>query len=176
MEENKSKIQYIREDLKQERSEYLDERKLLVGAEHMAAASFDKAMMTLAAASLGFSLTIATSVAHNPKGIGLLYTAWIMFSLALIFVTVALHQSQKAFRKACDQLEIEYLRRVKPLEREFQQFFGLAINDDEMIEKSTVDDNHFAETTRLLNAFSVAFFIVGTVCLVAFSINNFPKP
>ncbi|WP_456425515.1 hypothetical protein [Rhodocaloribacter sp.] len=177
--EKEQQLHYIREDLKQERAEFLAERHLHIEAEHRSAASFDKAMMTLSAASLGFSLSFINSLASEPKGVGFLYTAWITFSLALVFVTVALYQSQQAFRTACDSLEAKYLERVKPLQSEFNRLFGIesmAEEGNEAMGRTVGIENSHAETVRTLNSFAVTFFVVGTVCLVVFSISNFPNP
>lgn len=93
----------------EERKEYLDERKLLVRAEHEVAQRLDKSLLTLSGGALGFSITFARQMAGDPVvHLWLLWTSWICFGLAIIVMLFSLWTSQCAFARQREIIDANY--------------------------------------------------------------------
>ncbi|TSA17857.1 hypothetical protein D4R75_11960 [bacterium] len=86
---------------------YLDERKLLIEALRESSQSFDKAMVTLASGSFGFTIAFLKDVAPRPfqNTLWLLASSWICFAFSLIVILLSFLFSQKACR---EQIEIAF--------------------------------------------------------------------
>lgn len=76
---------------------YLTERKQLLEGRLHDARSYDKWLLTLAAGSLGLSLTFLESIAGaNPTGSWLLVVGWSSLVLAMLLLMLAMRESVKA--------------------------------------------------------------------------------
>lgn len=134
------------------RNEYLDERKLLIDAEREQSRSFDKAMLTLSAGALALSLTYMADFVVSPSGQGLLYAAWILFSISLLATAWSFLISQSALRKQREILD--------------------AIHGDKR-RADRHSKNTLGRVTNCLNLCSVIAFTVAVAMLAAFAILNF---
>jgi hypothetical protein len=89
---------------------FADERMLLIDAEREGSRSFDKTLVTLAAGSLGFSLTYIQLLRPSAPVTGsvpLLVASWISLGLALMLIMISFLTSQAACRKQiaiCEKL------------------------------------------------------------------------
>jgi len=129
---------------------YLEERKQLISAERFTAQQFDKAILTLAAGSLGLSITFIKYLAPTPKQCSKNYLiiAWIFFSLSILFTLISFLTSQSACRR----------------QRE--------ILDNEIKQNESNSGNIYATVTNYLNWGSIIFFIFGTIFLIIFAGSN----
>lgn len=134
-----------------ERTEYLEERKLLVEAEREAAQSFDKFMVTLSAGAFGLSITFVRELIPSPRFLWLLQTAWGAFGLSLCAIVASFLLSQAALRRQRDILDRLY-------------------RDDE----AARDERNLPATiTGWLNWMCIALFCCGVVALVSFAVTNY---
>jgi hypothetical protein len=131
-----------------DRSEYLAERKLLIDAEAAAAASFDKAMLTLSAGALGLSVTFTKDLVKAPEAPWLLILAWVAYVASLMSTLVSFLLSQAAMRSRRDEWDASYGQCEKPPE------------------------NHLDRWTKCLNVGSILLFAAGTIVLIAYSAVN----
>lgn len=82
------------------REERREERRALLDADQDMSKAFDQAVLALAAAGLGFSLTLAKELAPARQAARwLLVSAWIGFLLALLLILVSFLTSQAALRR-----------------------------------------------------------------------------
>lgn len=164
--------QSVREDLKQLRAEYLDERKLLIGAEHSAIDSFSKAMLTLSATSLGFSLTLIRLVGGPVHFEGWLYAAWIFFAISVLTTVAAGFSSHKAHRASRVQLGQEYNVSARRLAKELEQPAETDAEPEPAME--IAEDTETAETIDFYNRCAFTCLGIGIACLLVFSFTNIP--
>jgi hypothetical protein len=135
-----------------QRTEYLEERKLLIQAEREASQSFDKAMITLSAGALALSITFIRQLAPTPRDHVFLYVAWIGFILALITILTSFLASQSALRKQRDVIGERY--------------------QDKFTDGPS--DGFFARLTNCLNWSSIVLFALGVASLTLFAVKNLP--
>lgn len=127
-----------------ERQEYLEERKFLIELENQQAKSFDKAMITLSASALAFSIAFVRDFTLKPKVECLLFVAWTGFIVALLTILLSFLFSQSALRKERNIRDIEYE------------------------EDPCKQCNFWAKATNVLNWLSIISFIVGIIFLALF--------
>jgi len=149
----------MQDDLNEKRyAIYSDERRLLIDAEREGSASFDKTLVTLAAGSLGFSLTYIQLLRPSaPTGgsVPLLILSWVFLGLSLMLIMVSFLTSQAACRRQieiCKELLLDERRDTpaKPLRRPL------------------------ATVTKILNWAALSALAVGLASLAAFAILNIP--
>lgn len=133
------------------RTEYLEERKLLVEAEREAAQSFDKFMVTLSAGAFGLSIAFVRELVPSPRFLWLLHSAWGAFGLSLCFIVASFLISQSALRRQRDILDESY-------------------RDDEAARS---ERNLPAVITGVLNWLSIALFGCGVAALISFAMINY---
>jgi len=135
---------------------YLDERKLLVDAEREQSRLFDRAILTLSAGAFGLSLTFIRQIVPNIKSGTMLFLiiAWASFCMSLLLTLISFLTSQYACRRQIEILGVEFL------------------NDNNDTKKEANLKNKEATCTKILNCFSLFFFIVGVISLAIFSIVN----
>lgn len=93
-----------------ERSEYLDERKLLIQLKDGTSQRFDQILTTLSSAALGFSILIVKDLLKTPgiKFQYLLIGAWIMWFASLLSVLISLLLSEHTISQMMDKADAEY--------------------------------------------------------------------
>lgn len=96
-----------------ERSEYLDERKIIIQLKDGASQRFDQILTTLSSAALGFSILIVKDLLKTPgiKFQYLLIWAWIMWFASLLSVLVSLLLSEHVLSRMLDNVDAEYQNR-----------------------------------------------------------------
>lgn len=180
------KSQLLRKDfeVKQQaalaRSEYRQDLIEAKATENRQIENFSKSMLAVSGVSLGFSLSYAEFVKEPYEVTGWLYSAWIFFSLSVVFTVLAFYHSSSAFR-----LEQERLRARLALEdwraleiynaykerRERSAEGPVSIQSDLLAETERVEEA--SECVRLLNQLSLGAFVIGLLGLIWFSIVNF---
>lgn len=133
---------------------YIDERKSLIDIMLKESLAFDKAILTLASGAFGLSFTFINQIIPNIKNgtIYLLKSAWISFGISILITLTSFLTSIFACKKGIKILEVEY------------------INDNR--NKKGKNINYMTIITICLNILSILSFIVGTLFLTYFSINN----
>jgi len=131
---------------------YLDERKSLNEAERESARSFDKAIITLSAGALGFSITFIRQIASDPRSdtLWFLAVAWVALGLALLAILFSFLLSQSAIRRQRDILDEEQENKT-PARQQV---------------------NVPAIYTNRLNWIAMGFFVIGVAFLAIFSFEN----
>ena len=121
---------------------YLDERKLLIDAEREGARTFDKALLTLASGSFGFTLAFLNVLVPEPVNSSKYYLliSWILFALSIVSILLSFLTSQKSCR---EQIDISYDIIVKGL------------NDKK--------GNKWGKYTDILNLLAISFLILAFV-------------
>lgn len=129
---------------------YIDERKALVDASRAQSKNFDKYILTLAAGTFGLSLLFIKQIVPNPQAdtLPLLFGAWGAFCVSIILTLISFLISMEA-----------QARQIQILE---SSFYGASHNQT----------NIYARWTKGLNWVSAAFFMVGVILLVIFSVLN----
>lgn len=120
------------------------ERDRLIRQHEAAAQSFDRAVMTLAAGSLGISLAFVHDIAPSPRCVSLLATAWALLAASLLAVLVSFLTSQAALRAYT------------------------AMYDD----RQEITRPRSSKWTQALNMIAAGLLISGIVALVWFAILN----
>ena len=164
---NLSEIEIKREDIRQIRQEYLDERRLYIQAEHKAVSGFARALLTLSAGALGFSLTFMRTAIEEPEYTGWLFATWVLFALSLLIITAALYSSHLAFREGRSILRANY----EATKQDYLQNFGKPPEDHVVTKADTT--NKAAEDTEHYNRLAFSCFIGGSVTLIIFVSLNF---
>ena len=139
---------------KNNREEYLEERKQLITSERDTVQQFDKAILTLAAGALAFSITFINQIAPQPKPYSIywLIIAWSFFCLSLLSTLISFLTSQAACKKQRDILDDEISKNSK--------------------KSNNTEENNAALWTDKLNKVSITFFILGVILLIVFSAMN----
>lgn len=133
-----------------ERSEYLDERKIIIQLKDGASQRFDQILTTLSSAALGFSILIVKDLLKTPgiKFQYLLIGAWIMWFASLLSVLVSLLLSEHVLSRMLDNVDAEYQN--KP------------------------SKSSWLETlTKYNNVVSLLCFFAGVLLFLIFIVNNF---
>lgn len=125
----------------------LEERKTLVEAGKESLQQFDKTILTLAAAALGLSISFIDKIAPKPipGTICYLIISWGCFCLSILLTLISFLTSYYACQK---QIEILFEQNNKQ------------------------GKNIYSNVTMWLNYISIAFFMLGVIFLIIFSILN----
>ena len=137
---------------------YLAERKLLIEAEREGAQAFDRAILTLAAGAFGLSLAFIKQIIPEgmiQESLAVLIGAWVSFCLSLLATLLSFLTSQAACECSIRIVEAVYGRAQERPSAE-----------------ASPQKNPAAAWTWRLNVTSIVAFMVGVVCLAAFSIWN----
>ena len=131
---------------------YLKERKSLIDAEREGARSFDKFILTLSAGSFGLSLTFINKIASDITRwtIWLLAVTWSFFLLSILSTLVSFLMSQLSCRRQRDIIDKACTEGTDPCN----------------------ETNKPSQWTDWLNVASIAFFVLGALFLIIFSITN----
>jgi hypothetical protein len=159
-------VEIQREDLRQIREEYLDEREMYVQAEYSAIEGFARALLTLSGGALGFSLTYLRWAVEDPQHKGWLLAAWILFGLSLNITVAALYKSHRAFQEGRQILK----KRQRAMKEDYFHNYGKPPSEHEHTEID--EENKPAEVTNSFNQLSFGFFVIGSVCLLIFTSLN----
>lgn len=119
------------------------------------AENYDKAILSLSTAILGFSFAFLKDFvpAHLAERLWLLYASWVMLTGAVITTVVSFWVSQRAINVQLEKAEDYYLR-----------------NDEAALEKSRI-----AKVTDWLNIATGVLFILGVLLTTVFVIANFER-
>jgi hypothetical protein len=98
---------------------YLEERRVLVAAQRETAASFDKAILTLASGAFGVSIVFLKDIVPKPlpNTLSLLGWSWMFFAASLATILIGFLSSQSACTRQIDVCEGELLRNEKAKNR-----------------------------------------------------------
>lgn len=140
--------------------QYLKERDELLKRELSNSQLFDKAILTLSSAGLGFSL------AFIRKGVSLdeatqeylLYFSWGLFFLAIAFTLISFFTSQRAINKQLESNEDYYLGDE-----------GKPSNSENKPDNSK---NRWNRISKDLSCFSLIFYLLAIALTVLFAILN----
>lgn len=152
-------------DDQSERTEYLDERRLLIEGELDASSRLDKSLLTLSAGALGLSLTFWQYIAPDPAPdtIWRLGVSWAWFALAILLMIVSFWTSQLAFRRQRDILDTSYDRKSNEEE-----------DNDASSNNQSNEQQHNCPSvwTDWLTGLALLFFIAGIAFLGWFALSN----
>lgn len=131
-----------------ERETYLAHRKLLIEAEFEQTRLVSKALIALAGAGLGLSLTFTNQFFNDPPPTETwaLFLGWVCLLASLLFVLIEYALSADALRRERDLLDLDH--------------------DGN---KSEADKNHLAPLTTALTRMALAAFILGAASLSYFT-------
>jgi hypothetical protein len=132
---------------------YISERKILLDLEGESSRGFDKAILTLSAAALGFSVAFVRDIAPRPVFVCILVIGWSLLVLSLLATLISLQTSQFAA-----------IRQIK-------------INDDAYEQGTYPSDasNILSSLTAILNAISTGCFVFGIFAITMFTFFNIPQ-
>lgn len=121
--------------------QYVEERKILVESHRMSSQAFDKAILTLASGSFGFTFAFLKDLVPNPieSTMCLLHFAWLYFAICILIILLSFIFSQKACLK---QIDITYSK---------------------IIEKNNNIKNIWGTITTTLNYASIVLLIVAYI-------------
>lgn len=133
-----------------ERTEYLDERKLLIQLKDGASQRFDQILTALSSAALGFSILIGKDLLKTPDITFkyLLIWSWIMWFASLVSVLISLLSSEHVISRMLDNIDAEY-------------------------QKQPTKSTWLGTFTRIINVLSLVCFVLGAVLFLIFIGNNF---
>jgi hypothetical protein len=133
-----------------ERSEYLDERKLIIQLKDGASQRFDQILTALSSAALGFSILIGKDLLKMPdvKLQYLLICAWIMWFASLVSVLISLLSSEYVLSRMLDNVDAEY-------------------------QNQPSKSSWLGTLTQYINVVSLLFFFLGALLFLVFTGNNF---
>lgn len=129
------------------RDEYFEERKALDEGEGLAALSFDKTMVTLAAGAIALSLTLIKDKTPPPGAYLPIKLTWIFLTISLVSILCSFLVTQYAFRRQKDFLDDFYEGKYK--NRKFK--------------------NKGTRWATRLNIVSIASFTIGIFAMVYFA-------
>lgn len=125
---------------------YLNERKLLIGAELDVSSRFDRSILILSGGSFFVSMIFVKEIVKCPNSTYMFLLAWVLFALAICLMLLSLLTSQSALR-----------RQRKILDD------NLAVHA-----VCSTQRNRLGVVTHWLNVLSIASFVMGMVCLFVF--------
>jgi hypothetical protein len=133
---------------------YLDERKSLIETIRDSVHQLDKSILTLSAGALAISITFLKDIAPMPikESLRNLYWAWGLFTVSMLSTLLSFFASQKACRKQIEILEDIYIDKKEGNEK-----------------------NIWAIITNAFNCISITLFILGTIFLISFTIQNLER-
>ncbi len=159
----------LRANVVRVREEYLKERDAATQGEYSAMRDFDKAMLTLSAGALGFSISLLPLMGAGVQSYRLLFLAWLFFGVAVLSTVLSLFVSHLAFRKQRLFVVQDYrdnLRRIK------EAFAGSADFEIPQGRPISVKSRWEPKAVRILNASSIASFVAALVLLISFAALN----
>lgn len=128
-----------------ERDAYLDERKLLIDLTSKANQDLDKALITLSAGAIGFSIAFVKQFSQSPlQHRSLLFTTWALLSGSLTSVLLSFFFSQFSLKRMQKNLDAYYENQNDP------------------------GTNPWSRVTNALNFASLLTFTVGVILLAVF--------
>ena len=140
--------------------QYLKERDELLKRQLSDSQLFDKAILTLSSAGLGFSLAFIRK-GVSPEAatqVCLLYVSWGLFVLAIAFTLISFFTSQCAINKQLESNEDYYLGDE-----------GKPSNSENKPDNSR---NRWNRISKGLSCFSLIFYLLAVVLTVLFAILN----
>lgn len=168
-----SKDRSAREDLRANvvrvREEYLKEREAATQGEYSAMREFDKAMLTLSAGALGFSLSLLPLMGGGAHSYRLLFIAWLLFGAAILSTILSLFVSHLAFRKQRVLVTQDYRENLRRIKEAFAGSADFAIPQGIRIK---VRRRWEPKTVRILNGSSIVSFLAALVLLISFAAIN----
>ncbi len=137
------------EDIAERKRLYTATRDDLLKRQLSNAENFDKAILSLATASLGFSLAFLKDIVHLGAAHAkwLVYASWICFAIAVVTTLVSYEVSQRAITTQLTYASQYYLE-----------------NDEAVWKKP----NRATRVTQWLNTSSGVAFVVGLVATIVF--------
>lgn len=154
----------LREELRLRRQEYLRERELMVEGEHSAIRSFDKAMLTLSAAALGFSISLVRFLGNGSPDWTLLQRAWLLFALAVACTVGSLYASHHAFRAEKGRVDRDFVAR----RRELLLAYGRQPPETDSGHERWGERNVATQVTKWTTLAAAVFFLGGMLLLIVF--------
>ena len=142
--------QYSDEEIEGNYDQYIESRNKLHERQFSNSQLFDKAILALSSAGLGFSLAFirkGVSIAETTQ-VYLLYASWLLFFLAIAFTLVSFFTSNSAIKKQLKSDEAYYF------------------------ENKSDDSKDLGRKTELLTLFSMLFYLFAIVCVILFTILN----
>lgn len=138
------------EKYKQYYNLFIDERKLLLETKFKTSEALDKYILTLSGGALGLSLTFINQVFPDIKTetLYLLKLSWGSYCLSILSVLIGMILSQNAFS---DQIKLT------------QEYF---------LNNGDYKQSKLSNLIKHLNFSAIGFFILATVFLACFAINN----
>ena len=98
----------LREDLRHLRDDYLKERQVLLQLKNASIHSFDKAMLTLSASALAFSISMLGILEKPLMRTEFLHGSWLLFAAAVLSTVVSLFLSHQAFHRELKRVDLNY--------------------------------------------------------------------
>lgn len=139
-------------DMEERKRLYEETRKDLLARQLSNAQHFDKAVLSLSTAGLGFSLAFIKDIVPLAKAscLELLHYSWYMFVVAIVVTLASFHSSQIGIDRQLDLAERYYLK----------------------CDEKALRTTRWAKVTVWLNRFSGIFFIVAVCLTIAFVSSN----
>jgi hypothetical protein len=129
------------EDVAKGYNQYIDERKLLIGAAREGARTFDKAILTLASGSFGLSIGFLKDIVQKPfaNTMWLLGASWALFAASIVIILLSFIAGQKA----CEQrIRYAYLT---------------------LVEKKKTDKSYWSIIAEIMNYLSIILFAAAII-------------
>jgi|SRR6185295_8467152 len=148
------RYQRLLDDLKELRREYLSERDFDYRSEQQSILEYDKAMLTLSASALGFSMALISFLGKGAVGKYLIVAVWTFFLSAILSTIISLYLSHRAFRR--DQLRVnrDYELRAK---KTLTVYSGGTNDAEDQVFQPEILRNPAAQLTNFLNITSGIF-------------------
>jgi hypothetical protein len=127
----------------------------LVAKQNSNAEAYDRAILTLSSAFLGFSIAFVKDIVKDAfTWPWVLFASWMFFGLAIIMTIASIAYSQWAIDRLIDAARDFYLNGVK---------------------ESNAVSKLLAKRTRIMNRTSGSLFVVGVFLTLAFAIENLSR-
>lgn len=124
----------------------LEERNRLIASHQDASDSFDRALMTLSAGSLGLSIAFVKDIDPDPVAVAVLEASWILMGFALFFIVFSFAASVEVHKRLIDGLDTD---------------------------RSYEDEPWWVRRgVSFLNGLSAISFVGGAILLIVFAIKN----
>lgn len=134
------------ENKDKERTEYLQERRLLIDLQVDSARTLDRTILTLSGGALALSITFVNQIAPQPKSVWALSVAWGLFTLSLLLTLLSFLFSQYALDEALKDYDASYSNSPRNSLK-----------------------NRYSGLTQKLNLFSVFSFVIAVSFLIFFA-------
>ena len=139
-----------------EPADYTEAKRQVAEGPLSGAQQHDKAILTLSAGALALSVTFVEKIAAkpDPDTYFLLAWSWGLFVASIVSTILSFQSSMLAYRRHDKILDT---------------LFSLEETDSNKLK------NHWVYVTLTLNLVSLVLFVAGTVLLLAYSYENFPR-